>query len=570
VTHASRGGNRHVFWAPVLALWAMLTCIGDAAAQVPGGLPSTVLPGRDRPPITDPAQPKFDFRIETPSRSSVPRAVDEIRFHLNSIEIKGAVTLPASGFQGLYQPLIGKDVSLSDILDVAAAIENEYRRAGYILVRAFVPPQRVADGIFTINVVEGFIANISVEGGKPRTRDRIRAYLEPAQASKPLQLRTIEQGLLLANDLPGVTAAGVLRPSPSTQGASELVVTVPDNPLSALFSLDNRGSRFSGIWSANADVTINSVFDDEDQLEGSVTGTLDASPLRRAMGQLHYRHPLGEQGALLGLLGTITHGEPGSTLQSFHVLTDSWAVGPRFTLPLMRTRAESLVLETGFTVQSARVNILGSPLSHDNWRVADVGFSYSRGDFLGGAWAANADIAQGLAILGASDNGSPDLSRAGGRLDFTKLSGGMRFSRALAGPFDMMLTGQGQYAFDPLLIGEQFAFGGSSSGRGYDPGALTGDHGLGGTVELRYNPQLKISGLQALQPYVFFDAAQVWNVQTVGPSGQSISSAGGGIRAWLDDDIFGDLEVAQTLEAVPGSDGGKRATKLLLNLAVGF
>jgi hemolysin activation/secretion protein len=570
VTYASRGGNRHIFRVPILALCAMLTGIAGAVAQIPGGLPSTVQPGRDRPPITDPAQPKFDFRIETPSRSSVPRAVDEIKFHLNGIEIKGAVTLPASGFRSLYQPLIGKDISLSDILDVAAAIENQYRRAGYILVRAFVPPQRVADGLFTINVVEGFSASISVEGGKPRTRDRIRAYLEPAQASKPLQLAAIEQGLLLANDLPGVTAAGVLRPSPDTPGASELVVTVPDNPLSALFSLDNRGSRFSGIWSASADVTINSVFDDEDQLDGSVMGTLDASPLRRAMGQLRYRRPVGDHGALLSLLGTITHGEPGSTLQSFHVLTDSWAAGPRFTFPLERTRAESIVLEAGLTVQSARVNILGAPLSHDNWRVADFGFSYARGNFLGGSWTANADIAQGLPILGATDNGSPDLSRAGGRLDFTKLSGGMRFSRPLSDSFGVVLTAQGQYAFDPLLIGEQFAFGGSQSGRGYDPGALTGDHGVGGTVELHYDPQLKISGLQALQPYVFFDAAQVWNIQNVGTPGQGISSAGGGIRAWLDDNIFGDVEVAQTLEAVPGSDGGKRATKLLVNLAVGF
>ena len=568
VIHGPRSGDHQAIWA--LVLLAMLTGMGAASAQVPGGVPGTVQPGRDRPSIAAPAQPQFEFRIETPSRSSVPRAVDEIHFHLNGIEIKGAVTLPASGLRDLYQPLIGKDVTLSDILDVAAAIENEYRRAGYILVRAFVPPQRVADGIFTINVVEGFIANISVEGGKPKTRERIRRYLEAAQASKPLRLATIERALLLANDLPGVTAGGVLRPSPDTQGASELVVTVPDNPVSALFSLDNRGSRYSGLWSATADVTVNSVLDDEDQLDGSVSGALDASPLRRAMGQLRYRRPMGDQGGLLSLMGTVTHGEPGSTLQAFHVLTDSWAAGPRFTIPLERTRAESIVLEAGFTVQSASVNILGAQLSHDNWRVADFGISYARSDFLGGAWAANAGIAQGLPILGATDNASPDLSRAGGRTDFTKLSGGIRFSRPLMGSFDMVLAAQGQYAFDPLLIGEQFAFGGTQNGRGYDTGALTGDHGLGGTVELRYDPQLKIAGLQALQPYAFFDAAQVWNVQNTGPASQSIGSVGGGIRAWLEDDIFGDLEVARTLEAVPGSDGGRQATKLLLNLSVGF
>ncbi len=570
VTQASRSGLCRLAGAATAALLPLFGVTGAALAQIPGGLPSTVEPGRDRPAPALPAQPRFDFRIETPSRSSVPRAVDEIRFRLNDIKINGAVTLPAARFRTLYQAMIGKEVSLSDILDVAAGIENEYRQAGYILVRAFVPPQRVADGNFTINVVEGFIANVAIEGGTAGTRNRIRAYLEPARTSKPLQLTAIEQALLLANDLPGVTAAGVLRPSPNTQGASELVVSVPDNPVTGRFAIDNRGSRFSGLWSATADVAINSVFDDEDQLEGSIVGALDATPLRRAVGQLRYRRPVGEQGGVLSLAGTLTHGEPGSTLQAFDVLTNSWAVGPRFTFPLERTRAESIVLESGVTVQAAQVNIFGTPLSHDNWRVADLALSYLRNDFLGGAWAANADLAKGLPILGASDNGSPQLSRAGARLDFLKLSGGVRFTRPIQGPFEVMLAAQGQYAFDPLLIGEQFAFGGSQVGRGYDSGALTGDHGLGGTIELRYDPQARMPGVQALQPYAFFDKAGVWNVQNTGPTAQSVSSVGGGLRAWLDNDIFGDIEVVHTLEAVPGSDGGRRATKLLLNLAVGL
>src|SRR6185295_17666193 len=116
--------------------------------------------------------------------------------------------------------------------------------------------------------------------------------------------------------------------------------------------------------------------------------------------------------------------------------------------------------EAGFTAQSAQVDILGSPLSHDDWRVADLGISYLSNDLLGGAWTANVDVAQGLPVLGASPNGAPDLSRFGGRVDFTKLSGGLRFTRPIAGPFEIMLAGQGQYAFNPLLIGEQFAFGG--------------------------------------------------------------------------------------------------------------
>src|SRR5205814_6616993 len=107
----------------MLAMMAAAMAVSPVLAQIPAGLPSSVEPGRDRPPLAVPGQPKFDFRIETPGRSSVPRSVDEIRFRLNGLEIKGAVTLPAERFRPLYQTLIGKDVSLSDILDVAAGIE---------------------------------------------------------------------------------------------------------------------------------------------------------------------------------------------------------------------------------------------------------------------------------------------------------------------------------------------------------------------------------------------------------------------------------------------------------------
>jgi len=196
---SSQRRTAHIASTLAYGLCAAFVSMDMAFAQIPGGLPGAVEPGRDRPPLSVPAPPNFDFRIETPSRSSVPRAVDEIRFHLDDIQVRGAVTLSPERFRPFYQALIGKDVTLTDILNVADAIEAEYRRNGYLLVRAFVPPQRVANGIFTINVVEGFIANVSVEGGGPETRERIRTFLQPALDSKPLRLETMAQALLLAD-----------------------------------------------------------------------------------------------------------------------------------------------------------------------------------------------------------------------------------------------------------------------------------------------------------------------------------------------------------------------------------
>lgn len=507
----------------------------------------------------------------------MPKAVDEVHFQLSDIRIVGAVTLPASHFRPLYEGLLGKDITLRDILDVADRIEAEYRAKGYLLVRAFVPPQKVKDGVFTIDVVEGHLDNVSVQGSDGSTRDLIAAYLEPARQARPLTVAELERGLLMANDLPGVKATGVLRPAPDTPGASDLVVDTSQPWIEGGLAVDNRGSRFSGIWTITADAELNSLFG-ADQLSGSVT--LSPSSLEQIAGQLSYRRAIGDDGLVGSMIGSVTHGQPGSTLTAFNVLTDSWAVGPRLTYPVIRTRAESLILDGGFTVQDARVGILGAGFSHDQWRVLDIGGSYQRANVLGGIWTSTFDVAQGLPILGASPNRiaghpNPNLSRLGALTDFTKITGYSRLAIPLIDSFTLVLTAQGQYSFAPLITGEQIAFGGNQIGRGYDPGGITGDSGLGGSLELHYDFHFPNTIIRALEPYIFSDGAKSWFIQR-GPAkspaliDQTIASAGGGVRLALPYNFTASTELVRTFNPVIGSDAGKRATKLLVNLAVRF
>jgi hemolysin activation/secretion protein len=536
-----------------------------AQAQV---LPGAVQPGRDRQGPTAPAQPDFDFSIVTPHRSAVPRAVDEVHFKLSAIKIVGAVTIPASEFRPFYAGLIGRDITLGDILDVADKIEAVYRAHGYLLVRAYVPPQRVRDGVFTINIVEGYLGGVTVQGGDRATQRDIRAYLRPATLAHPPTLAMLERGLLLTNDIPGVTASGILRPSPDRPGASDLVVDIAETPITGGIAVDDRGSRFSGIWTLQGDVEFNSIFG-ADQLSANVTSS--PSSLEQIAGTVRYRRAIGNDGLVGTLVATVTHGQPGSTLSAFHVLTDSWAAGGRLTYPVIRSRAETLILDGGFTAQDARVDVAG-PVSHDQWRVLDLGGSYQRAGILGGGvWTSTFDVAQGLPILGATANGAPTLSRIGGHTDFTKLTGSTRLIEPLGGNFSTAINLQGQFAFDRLIVGEQVAFGGTQIGRGYDPGAITGDHGIGGSAELRYDFRFADSWLKALQPYVYTDAAATWYIHhTLSLPDQNIFSVGGGVRFWLPYNVTGAIEGARTLHAVPGSDGGKEATKILLDLAIRF
>ena len=109
------------------------------------------------------------------------------------------------------------------------------------------------------------------------------------------------------------------------------------------------------------------------------------------------------------------------------------------------------------------------------------------------------------------------------------------------------LEAEAQWSDDPLPAFEEFAAGTYSIGRGYNPGAVLGDRGVGLSAEIRYGSLVPKSADQmAVQPYVFTDMAWAWNED---PSRRPLNpdrlwSAGAGVRANLGSKLQGDFSVA--------------------------
>jgi hemolysin activation/secretion protein len=476
----------------------------------------------------------------------------------------------------LTAPLIGKSVHLSDIIKVADAIEAKYRGDGYVLTRAYVPAQSVNNGVFTITVVEGYVAAVSVTGGSDDARKRVERMLAPIPASRPLKLDVIEGALLRANEIPGVGVAGLLRPSPTQQGASDLVATISSERVTTILSVDNRGAALTDVWTASADVAIRSPFN-----EGGVVlldfAAAPNNPHIRNSQSGKYMYPLGDSGLQLTLSALNSHGQPAGNTGGADFLSDSQAYGVRLTYPLIDTRANKLSIDGGLTWQNAFLRQFGGLISdHDQWREADVALIYQQNGFLAGTTTATLDLTQGLDIFGASPEGALNISHLGAVPNFTKLSAVIHRVQQLYGPLSLSLTATGQYGFDSLYVGEEISFGGAQVGRGYDPASITGDMGVGGDAELRYD--LAISGRHIDSPnvtithaelYTFYDAAKVWvHTGTIAPD--YIASSGFGGRVILDDHIQLGLEAAFPLIKVPTSDFGQRAMRVLFNGSVRF
>ena len=61
----------------------------------------------------------------------------------------------------------------------------------------------------------------------------------------------------------------------------------------------------------------------------------------------------------------------------------------------------------------------------------------------------NVTFSQGIDGLGSTDNGNPLASRAGGRVDFTKIEGYVSRLQPLFGRFSALIAVYGQYAVRP-------------------------------------------------------------------------------------------------------------------------
>jgi hemolysin activation/secretion protein len=570
-----RAGHRLLALA-LLVLGLAVVAVSDARAQAPlPALPSPAQPGRppERAAPFEAPQGQIELFIPAPRRAPEPRAVDEIKFEVRDVAIDGMTVYDRRDLAPLIEPLLNREITLRDMLGLADAIEAKYRDDGYVLSRAVVPPQRIGDQVFHIQVVEGFIKAVVVEGASPAARELIESLVEPIVAHRPARLRDLERGLLLANDLPGVTAAGVIRPGDEV-GAAELVINVTERSWDALASVNNRNSRFSGRWSLYSEGSIYSALGLGEQMTLGFAASPDFSESRFAT--FRYLQPLTYDGLSVGLESSYSNGEPGFTLQRLNAHSESYRVGPRVAYPIIRSRSENLTIDGGLAFATVETDLLGQKFNREDYRVLDIHGIYSIGGWLGGATAFGGTITHGLDFAGATPAGNTMVSRQGAVPDFTKFNAEVKRIQPLidllTGKVSAAVSGYGQYALNTLYAAEGFSLGGAKVGRGYDPAELIGDHGLGASSELRYDDTISdIPLLSSYQLYAFYDVGQVWNRNSalLGPS-HALSSAGGGIRLLSGEGYTAGFEIAQPLTRAPSTENGHKPTRFYVDLSVRF
>ena len=82
------------------------------------------------------------------------------------------------------------------------------------------------------------------------------------------------------------------------------------------------------------------------------------------------------------------------------------------------------------------------------------------------------------------------LSRDGASGKFSALNFWFTRYQTLNDAWSVKLSGAGQMASGPLFTSQQFYLGGIAFGRGYGAAEISGDNGIAGSFELRFDQKL--------------------------------------------------------------------------------
>lgn len=522
-------------WADVLPGGAMPDTVGRALTRLPPSTPQSLPPQKIEP---------------EKSTSPLGEQAKKIKFQLNGIEIQGNCVYSTAQLAPLYRDKIGKTISVAELFDIVQNITNYYRNNGYIISRAILPPQHVKGGVVQIKIIEGYLGKVEVTERPYCAKCQVYYYGKRIKDCPPLEIKRMERYLLLANELPGTSVRAVLSPSKQATGAADLTLVTINKPVTGYLSYDNYGTRYIGPQQMTANIGFNSIINSGDGIAITGTKTPKGGELMYIDG--NYILPIDNEGDRWLVGGTRTHTHPLYVLQPVQIdgLTENYYTS--FLWPIIRERSRNLTVRTGGNYLDSNVQTFDIKLYQDHIRSVDVGATYNFADSWYGANLISGDFRQGLPFLGYTQDTSKFAltSRPGGRADYSKIT--LTMSRLQAfkkGPFSLYMLVTGQWGFNPLLASEQFTFGGSQLGRGYDVAELIGDIGAAGTAELRFDMPIEKLKINNLQFYVFYDAGMIWNrITTVGsPKQLSGTSTGIGARFQVTNYISGNLMYTQTL-----------------------
>lgn len=487
-------------------------------------------------PSPEPPQlqlPDVSPTVEPSAAGTTDDVTDGVTIVVKRFEVVGSTVFSEAELQAVLAPYIDTPLTLLELLQARSAITQLYVDQGYVSAGAYIPPQEPADGVVTIQVVEGSLTEIQVEGTSRLNDFYIRSRL--ARGGKtPLRVDRLVEALRLLqldpliDNISGELSAG-LEP-----GTNRLTVTVDEaDSFDVDFVTNNNRSPLIGTWERGLLVNWRNVTGLGDGLQ---VGYLNTDGSDRILAD--YQIPINSRNGTIGIHFEDTQSQVISRPEDvLDINTNSSLINLSFRQPLILTPSEELALSLiGSWERSRSVyleEVLGEAIPFPSLganrdgeievyvlRFAQDWVKRSTSE----VFAVRSQFSLGLGgtTPAVTDDNVPDG-------EFVSWLGLAQWAKLIDTDTLLLVRGEAQLSPDTLPTQELFGLGGQRTVRGYRQDRLLTDNAFLATVELRI-PILRDRETQSLlQITPFFDVGTGWNARTANPDFNTLVGTGVGL-----------------------------------------
>jgi len=541
--------------------------IAHAQSRLPATNPLQTLPEAAAPR----AEPKVSTTIQPQQNPQLAAllatAVTPTRF-----DVSGVKAVAFDEIAAFFLPLAGKQITVADLLLAADACTGAYKRHGYALSFCYVPTQDFAGGVVKVIAVEGYVAEVAIDGDAGKLEKRIRAIAKRISDDRPLRQATFERYAQILGFLPGARIAINVPVPTTTDGATRLELQVARKRFDGGFALDFNHPGVQGLLSGNANA-LTSLAE-----QWSVAALYPPARGSQRFYSGAYSQMIGSDGLTGRLEASRYRGEPDdSQLPDFlrhDVSQDRQALLLRYPLSLRNNRVLFLAAGVYAADQSDRYlnTIDGAALAletqarvlHAQLDYATLSSSASR--------RAGFGVARGLDAWGASSRAVSNIPglvlAAPSDVSFTRYNLSFAQGKTWPNRFGVVLSMAGQYSHNRLPSSEQISFGGPRFALAYDPGNASGDSGWGASLELNRSYSRGARWLKSLVPYLIAQQARVY-LKDGQPAVERLGSVALGLRLSDNKHYNVDLSIAQPTADLP-LESDRREPRLNLTFAYDF
>ncbi|MDE0884128.1 MAG: BamA/TamA family outer membrane protein [Myxococcota bacterium] len=517
-----------VGWLLALGLLAVPSLEAQETAgfpDFPGSRPLSLPAGTSPSPTPGAAEVELPVPLSGPAQA-LPGA---LRVRVDQIVVLGNTVFSSERLGAVGASFVGRELEGEALQTLQGKLTELYVSAGFVNSRAVLPDQDFEGGVLRVQIVEGRLADVVIQGTGGYSPAYLREQLM-GPPGRPLNAFALESRIRRLQADPGIRSLkAVLRPGFSREEAILFVDVSESNRLSASVEagdiLNPTIGEMAGYLTVGFLNPIAGRGDRFGALFGLSEGLTDL--------QLEYALPVGRYGTALradfrySQASIVDEG-----LKALDFRSRYMAAGLTVSQPLWK--ADGVEVETGLRTEwrQSRSTAGGFPWAFSDAADADGNVR----DFVFRFYQALVvqDDDQAFAFRSTWNFGTDALGATSGpidRADFVSWLGqGQWLGRLEGSGINFLVRGNVQVALDPLVPFERFSVGGSSSVRGYRQNQEVRDSGYSLRVDARFPLIREPSGRTVLRVGPFVDSGRSWTTDR-GENSSHVQLASVGVEA---------------------------------------